>query len=85
MARRMPVKDGVKIKRADDAPVMFQNVAVGPMTGNGYYAAPGQVIDVERRDYDALVALPQWEAPPAPKSKPKAVKPSILEGRPMDE
>jgi hypothetical protein len=82
MARQMPVKDGVKIKRADDAPVMFENVAVGPNTGNGYYAAPGDVIEVERRDYDAMVALPQWEAP---KRKPRAVKPSNLEGRPMDE
>jgi len=84
MARRMPVRDGVKIKRADDAPAMFQNVATGPMTGNGYYAAPGQVIDVERRDYDAMVALPQWEAPPKPR-RVKAVKPSELGGRPMDE
>ena len=84
MTRRMPVKDGVKIRYAKGAPVMFQNVVVGPMTGNGYYALPGQVIEVERRDYDAMVALPQWESPPAPR-RVKAVKPSLLEGRPMDE
>jgi len=85
MARRMPVKDGVKIKRADDAPVMFQNVDVGPITGNGYYAEPGQVIEVDKRDYAAMVAKEQWEEPPAPKKYSRAVKPSFSEEQPMDE
>ena len=60
MPRRMPVKDPKKIKYIGPASRMFQNAYAGPVTGNGYLAQPGQVIDVEAADYEALIATRDW-------------------------
>jgi hypothetical protein len=57
----MPVKDPVRIKYT--GPVMFHRAYVGP-SGKAYYAEPEQVISVERADFEAMVALPNWEKPP---------------------
>ena len=69
--RRFPVKDPVKLKYV--GPVMFENACVGPVTGNGYYAEPGQVVDVERRDRAAMLKSPHWKRPPYRRRKKQKV------------
>ena len=71
--RRFPVKDPVKLKYV--GPVMFEMAYVGPVTGQGYYAEPDQVIDVERRDRAAMMKTPHWKRPPYRRRKRKEQKP----------
>jgi hypothetical protein len=59
----MPVQDPVKLKFTGPASMMFQNAYPGPVSGNGYYAKPGQVIEVESVDVEALIATGNWSLP----------------------
>jgi len=75
--RRFPVKDPVKLRYV--GPVMFTSAYIGPVTGNGYYAEPGQVIDVDRRDRAAMLKTPHWKRPPLRRRRKPKQKQEIME------
>lgn len=77
--RRMPVKDPVKIKYIGPASVMNQNVYPGPVSGNGYYAKPGQVIEIESVDYDTMVNTNLWSPVLSKRGKPLKMKEEVSE------